>query len=67
MELEQELRSLEGLFGKQKEDNFNNTMFLMKDEKSEDELRRRHTQDTEIDSALIAKKEAEVQALVNDL
>ena len=42
-------------------------MFLLKDDKSEDELRRRHAQDTEIDSALITKKETEVQALTNDL
>lgn len=65
--IETELRSLEAMNSKQKEDNFSNTMYLMKDEKGEEELRRRHAQDTEIDSALIMKKETEVQALTNDL
>lgn len=67
LELEAEIRTLESNFVKQTQEHYNNTMYLMKDGRNEDEMKRRHLKQQELNLALITKKEAERLALMNEL
>lgn len=51
------------MLGKQKEDHYHNTMYLMKDERGEAEVARRHEFERDIDIAMIDKKRAEITQL----
>jgi len=62
-ELELEIRGLEQVLGKQKEDHYHNTMYLMKDERGEAEVARRHEFERDIDISMIDKKRAEITQL----
>lgn len=59
MELEAEMRTMEAQFQKASQEHYNNTMFLMKDEKSELEAKRRHDKLQTLNQGLIEKKRQE--------
>jgi len=67
LELEAEIRTLESNFVKQTQEHYNNTMYLMKDSRNEDEMKRRHLKQQELNLSLITKKDAERLALMNEL
>jgi len=67
LELEAEIRSLDTQHQKQATDDYNNTMYLSRDKKSEEENLRRHTKEQGLNTNLITKKEAEKEKLDEDL
>ena len=67
LELEAEIRSLETQHQKQATDDYNNTMYLSRDKKAEEENLRRHTKEQGLNTNLITKKLAEQAKLDEDL
>ena len=67
LELEAEIRSLDTQHQKQATDDYNNTMYLSRDKKTEEENLRRHTKEQGLNTNLITKKLAEQAKLDEDL
>jgi hypothetical protein len=61
------MRALETNFIKSTLEHYNNTMYLMKDSRNEEEFRRRHAKQQELNLMLIEKKESERLTLLNEL
>ena len=60
LELEAEMRSMDATQTKAAAEDYQNTMYLMKDAKSDEELKRRHKRDQSLNTQLIAKKNDEI-------
>ena len=67
LELEAEIRTLDTQHQKQATDDYNNTMYLSRDKKTEEENLRRHTKEQGLNTNLITKKLAEQAKLDEDL
>lgn len=58
---------MEAVHNKASVEHFNNTMYLIKDEASEEHSKRRHRKDQDINAELISKKKDELVEVKNDL
>lgn len=54
------MRNMDSTFTKASSEHYNNTMYLLKDERNEEELKRRHIKDQSLNTGLIEKKKQEI-------
>lgn len=67
LELEAEMRNMETQNAKSSTEHYNNTMYLQKDERNEQEIKRRHEQEQTLNTNLITKKVSEREGINGDL
>jgi len=66
-DLDNEMKQLDLQHGQTSEHHYDNTMFLMKDSKMEEERKRRHEKQQELNKDLVQKKVAEKDQLNKEL